>query len=153
MRAFIATVALIAVCLPSPVHSLDRAPGGGAFPQGERESAAVLRTWFRHVERNELDALRALVTNDFQFVSDGKRMGPNAFVAMIKGLGIRSPRVTLKNLEIEEHGDVAYLVYDRDEAVHTGGSTHVFPETGLVVLVRRHGVWRIARWAATSPAK
>ena len=111
----------------------------------------VLRVWFHHVERNELDSLRPLLIDDFRFVSDGKRMGPAAFVSMIKSLGIRDPRVTLSNIETHEAGDVAYLVYDRNESVRAGGSTRTFPETGSVVLVRTRGNWRIAEWTATSP--
>lgn len=139
---------IVAVLLSVPVATT---------PAQRPATAGVLSAWFHHIERDELDSLRPLLTDDFRFVSDGARMGPDAFVAMIKSLGIRSPRVTLKNIETHERGDVAYLVYDRDETIRVRGTagdtsvTRVVPETGTLVLVRRRGEWRIAQWAATSP--
>jgi ketosteroid isomerase-like protein len=112
---------------------------------------AVLTDWFHHVERNELDSLRALLTADFQFVSDGKRMGPDAFVSMIKSLGLHSPRVRLRNVVSHHRGDMAYLVYDRDETIETSDGSRTFPETGSLVLVRGGRGWLIAQWTATSP--
>lgn len=120
-----------------------------AAPVGSPQ--AVLSTWFRHVERDELDSLRALLTDDFVFVSDGARMGPDAFVAMIKSLGITHPRVRLSNVQSHESGGVAYLVYDRTESFASHGVTRSVPETGTLVLVRAGSRWRIAQWAATSP--
>jgi hypothetical protein len=125
---------------------------GPAIPaQDAAAPEAVLSTWFRHVERNELDSLRALLTSDFRFVSDGKRMGPDALVTMIKSLGIRSPRVQLRNIETHRRGEVAYLVYDRDETIDVSGTRHTIPETGSLVLVRAGARWLIAQWTATSP--
>ena len=118
--------------------------------RGGTDPSAVIAAWFRHIERNETDSLRSMLTNGFRFVADGERMSPDAFVAMIKGLGIRSPTVRLRNVETHQHGDVAYLVYDRDETVRSGESTRTIPETGSVVLVRLRGRWKIAQWSATS---
>jgi ketosteroid isomerase-like protein len=148
MRIFVTAALLMAT-------PLTVVPGPPSFfavsAQQKNGAASVLSSWFRHVERNELDSLRSLLTDDFRFVSDGTRRGPDAFIAMIKGLGIRSPRVQLRNIEPHQRGDIAYIVYDRDETLRTGSSMKTVPETGSVVLVRSNGVWRIAQWAATSP--
>ena len=111
----------------------------------------MLDTWFRHIERNELDSLRPLLTPDFVFVSDGRTWDPDAFVAMIRGLGIRNPRVKLTNVVSHEHGEVAYLLYQRDETFEIGGNVRTVPETGTLVLVQQGGRWQIAQWTATSP--
>jgi ketosteroid isomerase-like protein len=143
------TAALLTI---APLAVVSGAPAALAISgQQKSDAASVLSVWFRHVERNELDSLRSLLTDDFRFVSGGTRQGPDAFIAMIKGLGIRSPRVQLKNVDTHRRGDIAYLVYDRNETVRVGRSSKTFPETGSVVLVRTNGVWRIAQWAATSP--
>lgn len=42
------------------------------------DPAAVLGAWFAHIQREELDSLRPLLTPDFLFVTDGTRMGPDA---------------------------------------------------------------------------
>ena len=121
-------------------------PSGG-------HAVAVLYTWFRHVERNELDSLRPLLSKDFQFVSSGTRLGSDAFVSMIRDLGIKDPRVTLSNVDGHEFGDFAYIVYDRDEAIRRNDRTTVVPETGTLVLIRRLNRWTIVAWTVTSPSR
>ncbi len=120
-------------------------------PDTVRAPAAVLTTWFDHIRRDELDSLRPLLTPDFLFVSDGSRMGPDAFVAMIKGLGISHPHVRLSNIVTHRAGNFAYLVYDRTESFEWHGRTRTVPETGALVVVRRGSRWLIVQWAATSP--
>ena len=117
----------------------------------EIKPPAVLDAWFRHVERNEIDSLRPFLTADFVFVSDGRTWNADAFVAMIQGLGIRNPRVKLTNVVSHEIGDVAYLLYQRDETFEMGGAVRTVPETGTMVLVRQGPRWQIAQWTATSP--
>jgi len=117
-------------------------------PVAEPES--VLSTWFRHIERSELDSLRPLLTSDFVFVSDGETMTADTFVTMIKGLGIQRPRVKLFDVTAHRSGDVAYLVYHRDETIETNGQTRTFPEVGTLVVRRHADGWRIALWTATS---
>lgn len=124
-----------------------RAQTGSEFPEG----VAALTTWFKYVQRDELDSLPALLAPDFVFVSDGARFDPHAFVAMIKGLGISHPRVRLTNIVARRTGDVGYLVYDRTEAFQVHGKTKVVPETGTMVLTRTTGRWTIVVWTATSP--
>ena len=119
--------------------------GPGINPPG------VLDAWFRHVERNEIDSLRPFLTPDFVFVSDGRTWSADAFVAMIRGLGIRNPRVKLTNVVSHEIGDVAYLLYQRDETFEMGGAVRTVPEMGTMVLVRQGSRWQIAQWTATSP--
>jgi ketosteroid isomerase-like protein len=124
-----------------------RAQASHGFPEG----AAILRTWFDHVQRDELDSLAALLAPDFVFVSDGARMDRQAFVAMIKGLGIRHPRVQLSNITAHRSGSVGYLVYDRVESFESHGAKRVVPETGTIVFARRDGAWLIVLWTTTSP--
>jgi hypothetical protein len=115
------------------------------------DPAGVLAAGFGYVERNELDSLSALLTDDFLFVSDGARLGSDAFVRMIQSLGITNPHIVLSNIQTRVVGSAAYLVYDRTETFAIGGRIITAPETGSVVLVRTGGRWRIAQWAATSP--
>jgi ketosteroid isomerase-like protein len=117
-------------------------------PVAEPES--VLSMWFRHIERSELDSLRPLLASDFVFVSDGATMTADAFVTMIKGLGIERPRVRLFDVMTHRNGDVAYLVYHRDETIETNGQTRTFPEVGTLVVRRHADGWQIALWTATS---
>ncbi len=128
---------------------------GGPPAQATRagDARAVLVTWFRHIERDQFDALRALLTPDFVFVSDGARMGPDTFIAMIKGLGITHPRVRLSNVDAHQTDRLAYLVYDRTESFSARGVTKTVPETGTMVLVRRGSRWLIAQWTTTSPPR
>jgi ketosteroid isomerase-like protein len=121
-------------------------PSGG-FPDG----AAVLTTWFDHVQRDELDSLTPLLAPEFVFVSDGARLDRKAFVAMIKGLGISHPRVQLSNVSGHRSGDVGYLVYDRVERIESHGTTKLVPETGTIVLSRKGARWVIVLWTTTSP--
>lgn len=116
-----------------------------------RDPSAALTTWFAHIQRDELDSLRPPLAPDFLFVSDGARMGPDAFVAMIKRLGISHPRVVISNVVAHRADSVAYLVYDRTESFESHGVTKTVPETGAMVLVRRRSWWVIAQRAATSP--
>ena len=139
-------IALSLTCLVAPVALSAQAPKG--TPASE-----VLTTWFRHIERNEVDSLRALLTDDFVFVADGKRLGANDFVAMIKGLGIKDPRVRLSNIDARERSDVAYLIYDRDETIQSGTKTVTYPETGAILVVRERSRWKIAQWTATAPSR
>jgi hypothetical protein len=122
-----------------------------ACDEQSSKAPAVLETWFRHIERNEIDSLRPLLTSDFVFVSDGRTWGADAFVAMIAGLGIRNPRVRLTDVVAHERDGIAYLVYRRDETFQMGGATETVPEVGSMVLVRQRGTWQIAQWTATSP--
>ncbi len=131
--------------------SCSHAPPPLSSTAPDSDPARVLAAWFGHVERNELDSLTALLTDDFLFVSDGGRLGSDAFVRMIQSLGITNPRIVLSNIQTRIVGSAAYLVYDRTERFAVGGRTITAPETGLVVLVRTGEGWRIARWAATSP--
>jgi hypothetical protein len=70
----------------------------------DSDRARVLNAWFRHVERNELDSLRSLLTDDFLFVSEGERLSPDAFVRTIQSLGIRNPKVKLSNIRTRTVG-------------------------------------------------
>ena len=51
-----------------------RVPLRAQASHGFREGAAILRTWFDHVQRDELESLAALLAPDFVFVSDGASM-------------------------------------------------------------------------------
>jgi hypothetical protein len=84
MRMFVTAALLLAARLTLPAQP---PPIAASSAQRQSDPASVRSVWFRHIERNELDSLRGLFTNDFRFVSDGTRHGPDAFVAMIRGLG------------------------------------------------------------------
>jgi hypothetical protein len=122
-------------------------------PRNFPEGAAVLTTWFNHVQRDELDSLPSLLAPDFVFVTDGVRFDRNAFAAMIKSLGISHPHVRLSNIAARRSGDVGYVVYDRIESFTSRGVKKMMPETGMMVLTRRYGRWVIAIWMTTSPAR
>jgi ketosteroid isomerase-like protein len=141
-----ARAVLLAMLVAVP-HTAARAQAGREFPEG----AAVLATWFNHVQRDELDSLPALLAPDFVFVSDGARFDRQAFVGMIKGLGISHPRVQLSNIVAHRIGDVGYLAYDRTESFQSHGATKVVPETGTIVLTRQAARWLIVLWTTTSP--
>ena len=115
------------------------------------EPAAVLSVWFDHIQRDQLDSLRPLLAPEFLFVSDGARLDADAFVGMIKGLGISHPRVRLSNIVSHQSGSTAYLVYDRLESFESHGASKSVPETGTMVLRRIDGRWLIALWTTTSP--
>lgn len=119
------------------------------FPEG----VAILRTWFTHVQRDELDSLPALLAPEFLFISDGARFDRTRFVAMIKGLGISHPSVRLSNIASHAVGDIGYLVYDRVESFDAHGATKVVPETGTMVLARTGTRWHIVLWTTTSPPR
>jgi ketosteroid isomerase-like protein len=147
--AQVLTRAIIMAVLTALPRATMVAQSTRAFPQG----AALLTTWFNHVQRDELDSLPALLAPDFVFVTDGARFDRNAFVAMIKGLGISHPRVQLSNITAHRAGDVGYLVYDRVESFKSRGTMKVVPETGTMVLTRSNGRWVIASWTTTSPPR
>jgi len=139
--------AVLLVMLVAVPRAATIAQASRDFPEG----AAVLRTWFHHIQRDELDSLPALLAPDFVFVTDGARFDRKMFVAMIKGLGISHPRVHLSNLATHRSGDVGYLVYDRVESFESHGTTKVVPETGTIVLARTGARWLIELWTTTSP--
>jgi ketosteroid isomerase-like protein len=115
------------------------------------EPASAITEWFDHIQRDELDSLSHLLAPDFVFVSDGARYDADAFVAMIRRLGIHRPRVTLSNIVSHRSGDTAYLIYDRLETFTSHGQPKTVPETGTMVLTRARAGWRILLWTTTSP--
>jgi ketosteroid isomerase-like protein len=78
-------------------------------------------------------------------------MDRQAFVAMIKSLGIRHPHVQLSNITAHRSGSVGYIVYDRVESFESHGAKRVVPETGTIVFARQDGAWLIVLWTTTSP--
>jgi hypothetical protein len=144
----LACAVIVTTLIASPRATM-RAQASRNFPEG----AAVLTTWFNHVQRDELDSLPALLAPDFVFVTDGVRFDRNAFVSMIKSLGISHPHVQLSNIAAHRSGDVGYLVYDRTESFTSRGVKKTMPETGTMVLTRRNGRWVITIWMTTSPAR
>jgi ketosteroid isomerase-like protein len=141
--------ALMVAALGAVPRTAARAQASHNFPDG----VAIVTTWFSHVQRDELDSLPALLAPDFVFVSDGARFGRNAFVTMIKGLGITHPHVRLSNITARRSGDIGYLVYDRIESFESRGVRKVVPETGTMVLTRTEAGWRIVLWTTTSPPR
>lgn len=126
------------------------APAADA-PADVAQARAIFDRWISHVERGTYDSLPSLLTKDFVFVMEGRRLSGPELLTMMKSFQATDVHVQLGQVTTHTSGDVGYLVYDDKESLKVAGQTTNVSETGSVVMRRDGDKWQIALWIVTSP--
>ncbi|HXV86720.1 MAG TPA: nuclear transport factor 2 family protein [Gemmatimonadales bacterium] len=145
MRCIAVAVGIVMLgCQRAPVRTTD-SPADVAAIQSTFDS------WVRLMETGRYDSLNMLVTPDFTFVMEGRRLSFADVRTMINTIQPTELDIRLSNPTAHVSGDMGYLLLDDHATFRSGGMPVTAAEVALVVFRRGADRWRIAAWMVTSP--
>ena len=146
-----AALAVVSLLLLTSACDAD-GPGEAASPAGAVEAVEqTVVAFFDAIHGYDYDALRRLVTSDFELVEDTLVLDLSEFIDFIEPYEDRGATITYEfaRFNTEVWGPVAWTRYRNEGVLRTGEDEIRLEWLESAVLLKRDGGWRIDRLHST----
>jgi ketosteroid isomerase-like protein len=109
----------------------------------EQELKNVLDEWVQNANKKDFEAMRNMLSDDYNLFQLGKRRNKTETIQMISGSGLSDITYTISNVKSESGGTIAFLSFDLDWHGKINGILRDAKAIETYIFRKENGKWKM----------